>query len=80
MMRALLILALALLLAGCNGDRIKNSMNAPRAQPQAGLPTRTLGPPSALAERPAETRRKQAVRTASTSVPPNARGEMVKGN
>ena len=80
MMRALLILAVALLLAGCNGDRIKNSMNAPRAQPQAGLPTQMLGPPSAPAEQPAEERRKKAIRTASTSVPPNARGEMVKGN
>ena len=46
-MRILVILVLATLLAGCNGDRIKNSMNAPRAQPQTGLPTRTLGPPSA---------------------------------
>jgi hypothetical protein len=75
MMRALLILALAVLLAGCNGDRIKNSMNAPRSQPQRGVPTRTLGPPSAPAERPAETRRKKAIRTASTSVPPNGRGD-----
>jgi len=73
MLRALLVWALALLLAGCNGDRIKNSMNAPRAQPQTGLPTRTLGPPSAPAERPAEARRKQAIRTASTSMLPNVK-------
>jgi hypothetical protein len=73
-MRALLIWALALLLAGCNGDRIKNSMNAPRAQPQTGLPTRTLGPPSAPAERPAEARRKKAIHTASTSMLPKLKG------
>jgi hypothetical protein len=28
-------LALALLLVGCNGDRIKQSKNAPQAQPQS---------------------------------------------
>jgi hypothetical protein len=69
-MRILVILVLATLLAGCNGDRIKNSMNAPRAQPQMGLPTRTLGPPSAPAERVAEARRKKAIRTAATSMQP----------
>ena len=66
-MRILVILVLATLLAGCNGDRIKNSMNAPRAQPQT--PTRTLEP-SAPAERAAEVRRKKAIRTAATSMPP----------
>jgi hypothetical protein len=78
-MRILVILVLTILLAGCNGDRIKNSMNAPRAQPQTVLPARMLGPPSAPAERAAEARRKKAIRTASTSMPPNARG-MVKAN
>jgi hypothetical protein len=34
-MRVLAILALALLLAGCNGDRIKQGMNLRRAQPQS---------------------------------------------
>ena len=67
-MRILVILVLATLVAGCNGDRIKNSMNAPRAQPQT--PTRTLEPPSAPAERAAEVRRKKAIRTAATSMPP----------
>jgi hypothetical protein len=39
-MRALAILAIAVLLAGCNGDRIKQSMNGRPAQPQsAGLLT-----------------------------------------
>lgn len=39
-MRALAILALAVLLAGCNGDRIKQSMNGRPGQPQsAGLLT-----------------------------------------
>ena len=33
-MRVLAMLALALSLAGCNGDRIKQGMNAPQAQPQ----------------------------------------------
>ena len=33
-MRVLVILALATMLAGCNGDRIKDSMNVPQAQPQ----------------------------------------------
>jgi hypothetical protein len=37
-MRILVILALATLLAGCNGDRIKNSMNAPHEEPQMGSP------------------------------------------
>ena len=36
-MRILVILALATLLTGCNGDSIKDSMNAIRAQPQTGL-------------------------------------------
>jgi hypothetical protein len=34
-MRVLAILALAMLLAGCNGDRIKQSMNGRQAQPQS---------------------------------------------
>jgi hypothetical protein len=34
-MRVLVILALALSLAGCNGDRIKQSMNGRQAQPQS---------------------------------------------
>jgi PBP1b-binding outer membrane lipoprotein LpoB len=35
-MRVLLILALALLLTGCEGDRIKNgSINESQAQPQS---------------------------------------------
>jgi hypothetical protein len=42
-MRILVILALTALLAGCSGDRIKNSMNAHWAQPQIGLPTESLG-------------------------------------
>jgi PBP1b-binding outer membrane lipoprotein LpoB len=33
-MRVLAILALALLLAGCNGDRMKQGMNVRQAQPQ----------------------------------------------
>jgi hypothetical protein len=71
-MRILVILILATLLSGCNGDRIKNSMNAPRAQPQTGLPTRTLRPPSAPAERTAEAHRKKAIRTAAASMPPKS--------
>jgi hypothetical protein len=35
MMRTLLILALALLLLGCNGDRLKQNMNGRQAQPQS---------------------------------------------
>jgi PBP1b-binding outer membrane lipoprotein LpoB len=35
-MRVVAILALALLLAGCEGDRIKHGMQAPQS---AGLPT-----------------------------------------
>ncbi|HSV21805.1 MAG TPA: hypothetical protein VLJ17_02110 [Xanthobacteraceae bacterium] len=39
-MRVLAILALALLLAGCEGDRIKNgSMNERQAQPQSTVLT-----------------------------------------
>jgi hypothetical protein len=38
-MRILVILALATLLVGCNGDRMKDSMNATGAQPQTALPT-----------------------------------------
>jgi outer membrane PBP1 activator LpoA protein len=34
-MRVLTILALALSLAGCNGDSIKQSMNGRQAQPQS---------------------------------------------
>ena len=34
-MRVLAILALALSLAGCNGDRIKQRMNVRQAQPQS---------------------------------------------
>ena len=34
-MRILAILALTLSLAGCNGDRIKQSMNGRQAQPQS---------------------------------------------
>ncbi len=34
-MRVLAILALAMLLAGCNGDRIKQSMNGRQVQPQS---------------------------------------------
>ena len=37
-MRVLAILALALLLAGCEGDRIKG-MNGPQAQPQSTVLT-----------------------------------------
>jgi PBP1b-binding outer membrane lipoprotein LpoB len=33
-MRVLVILAVALLLAGCNGDRMKQGMNVRQAQPQ----------------------------------------------
>jgi len=33
--RVLAILALALSLAGCNGDRIKQGMNVRQAQPQS---------------------------------------------
>jgi hypothetical protein len=73
-MRILVIIALATLLAGCNGDRIKNSMNAPRAQRPTGLPTVTLRPPSTPAERPADVRRKKAIRTASTSMLPKLKG------
>ena len=36
-MRVLAILALATLLAGCNGDRIKQSKNAPQEQPRTGF-------------------------------------------
>jgi hypothetical protein len=70
-MRILVILVLATLLAGCNGDRIKNSMNAPRAPPQT-VATGTLRSPSAPAERPAEARRKKAIRTAATPMPPRS--------
>jgi hypothetical protein len=35
MLRALLILALALLLLGCNGDRLKQNMNGRQVQPQS---------------------------------------------
>jgi len=42
-MRILVILALAALLAGCSGDRIKNSMNAHWAQPQRGCRPESLG-------------------------------------
>jgi hypothetical protein len=38
-MRILMILFIATLLAGCSGDRVKNSLNAPHAQPQTGSPT-----------------------------------------
>jgi hypothetical protein len=38
-MRILVILAISTLLAGCSGDRIKNSMNAPHEEPQMGSPT-----------------------------------------
>ena len=34
-MRVLVIQALALLLAGCNGDRMKQGMNVRPAQPQS---------------------------------------------
>ena len=34
-MRVLAILALALWLAGCNGDRIKQSLNGRQAEPQS---------------------------------------------
>jgi hypothetical protein len=34
-MRVLVILGLALLLAGCNGDRMKQGMNVRQAQPQS---------------------------------------------
>ena len=37
-MRVLAIIALALLLAGCNGDRMKQSSNARQAQPQSWWP------------------------------------------
>lgn len=37
-MRILVILAISTLLSGCSGDRIKNSLNAPQAQPQKGSP------------------------------------------
>jgi PBP1b-binding outer membrane lipoprotein LpoB len=33
-MRVLAIMALTLLLAGCNGDRMKQGMNMRQAQPQ----------------------------------------------
>ena len=38
-MRVLAILALAMLLVGCNGDRIKQSENAPKEQSHARLLT-----------------------------------------
>ena len=34
-MRLLAVIALAMLLAGCEGDRIKQSKNAPQAHPQS---------------------------------------------
>jgi len=34
-MRVLAVIALAMLLAGCNGDRIKQSKNAPVIVPEA---------------------------------------------
>ena len=34
-MRVLAIMALALLLAGCNGDRMRQGMNMRQAQPQS---------------------------------------------
>jgi hypothetical protein len=36
-MRLIAVLALALSLTGCNGDRIKDSMNVPQVQPQTVL-------------------------------------------
>jgi hypothetical protein len=36
-MRVLAILTLALSLAGCNGDRIKQAMNVRQAQPQSSF-------------------------------------------
>jgi hypothetical protein len=36
-MRFIAMLALALSLAGCNGDRIKDSMNVRQVQPQTVL-------------------------------------------
>ena len=38
-MRVLAVLALAMLLVGCNGDRIKQSENAPQEQSHARLLT-----------------------------------------
>jgi len=37
-MRILAIIALALLLAGCNGDRLKQECNMRQAQPQSWWP------------------------------------------
>ena len=36
-MRLIAMLSLVLSLAGCNGDRIKDSMNVPQVQPQTVL-------------------------------------------
>ena len=36
-MRLIAVLALVLLLTGCNGDRIKDSMNVPQVQPKTVL-------------------------------------------
>jgi PBP1b-binding outer membrane lipoprotein LpoB len=38
-MRLAVILALAVFLAACSGDRVKSSTNAPQVQPQMSLPT-----------------------------------------
>jgi hypothetical protein len=40
-MRVLAIIALALLLAGCNGDRMKQGSNTRQAQPQNWWPFRS---------------------------------------
>ena len=40
-MRLIAILALALSLTGCNGDRIKDSMNVPQVQRAAGFSAST---------------------------------------
>jgi hypothetical protein len=37
-MRVLAVIALAMLLAGCEGDRIKQSKNSPQEQWHLGLP------------------------------------------
>jgi hypothetical protein len=50
-MRVLVILALATFMAGCNGDRIKDSMNSPEEQ-RSGETNLKLKPPSVPPERP----------------------------
>jgi hypothetical protein len=51
-MRVLIILALTVLMTGCNGDRIKDSMNSREEQHDLGEADLKLKPPSVQPGRP----------------------------